>query len=165
MLGRAIEVILSLNEDRDFFYRDNYTSDRLARDIVDYVIARRTSIEQNRIYHTTELLNIPSITRELFYGPGPEEIPEEGLETAAGFLLQKDEFGDLSATYIYDSDQEFFREQEADALSGLMEAFPGGHYGLIPNICPFNHAMFQKKCIQGKRAPPPSIAAAVGTEL
>lgn len=126
MLGRAIEVILSLNEDRDFFYRDNYTSDRLARDIVDYVIARRTSIDQNRIYHTTELLNVPSITRELFYGPGPEELPEEGLETAAGFLLQKDEFGDLSATYIYDSDQEFLREQEADALSGLMEAFPGG---------------------------------------
>ena len=126
MLGRAIEVILSLNEDRDFFYRDNYTSDRLARDIVDYVIARRTSIDQNRIYHTTELLNVPSITRELFYGPGPEELPEEGLETAAGFLLQEDEFGDLSATYIYDSDQEFLREQEADALSGLMEAFPGG---------------------------------------
>ena len=126
MLGRAIEVILSLNEDRDFFYRDNYTSDRLARDIVDYVITRRTSIDQNRIYHTTELLNIPSITRELFYGPGPEELPEEGLETAAGFLLQEDEFGDLSATYIYDSDQEFLREQEADALSGLMEAFPGG---------------------------------------
>ena len=127
MLGRAIEVILSLNEDRDFFYRDNYTSDRLARDIVDYVIARRNENNiQNRIYHTTELLNIPSITRELFYGPGPEEIPEEGLETAAGFLLQKDEFGDLSATYIYDSDQEFLREQEADALSGLMETFPGG---------------------------------------
>ena len=126
MLGRAIEVILSLNEDREFFYRDNYTSDRLARDIVDYVIARRTSIDQNRIYHTTELLNVPSITRELFYGPGPEELPEEGLETAAGFLLQEDEFGDLSATYIYDSDQEFLREQEADALSGLMEAFPGG---------------------------------------
>jgi len=126
MLGRAIEVILSLNEDRDFLYRDNYTSDRLARDIVDYVITRRTSIDQNRIYHTTELLNIPSITRELFYGPGPEELPEEGLETAAGFLLQEDEFGDLSATYIYDSDQEFLREQEADALSGLMEAFPGG---------------------------------------
>ena len=127
MLGRAIEVILSLNEDRDFFYRDNYTSDRLARDIVDYVIARRDENNiQNRIYHTTELLNIPSITRELFYGPGPEEIPEEGLETDAGFLLQKDEFGDLSATYIYDSDQEFLREQEADALSGLMDAFPGG---------------------------------------
>ena len=63
MRGRAIEGSLSLNEDRDFFYRDNYTSDRLARDIVDYVIARRTSIEQNRIYHTTELLNITSITR------------------------------------------------------------------------------------------------------
>ena len=126
MLGRAIEVILSLNGDRNFFYRDTYTSDRLARDIVDYVIARRTSIGQNRIYHTTELLNIPSITREIFYGPGPEELPEEGLETDAGFLLQKDEFGDLSATYIYDSDQEFLREQEADALSGLMDAFPGG---------------------------------------
>ncbi|MBL04745.1 MAG: hypothetical protein CMJ99_03815 [Planctomycetes bacterium] len=136
MLARAIEVMLSLNVDREFNYGvdetsidygiEHYNSDQLARDIIDYVLARRTSDEQNRIYHVTELLNIPSVTRELFYGPEPMDIPPEGIETPGGFLLHRDEFGDLASTFIYDTDQEFIREQEADALSGLMDVFPGG---------------------------------------
>ena len=136
MLARAIEVMLSLNVDREFNYGvdetsidygiEHYNSDQLARDITDYVLARRTSDEQNRIYHVTELLNIPSVTRELFYGPEPMDIPPEGIETPGGFLLHRDEFGDLASTFIYDTDQEFIREQEADALSGLMDVFPGG---------------------------------------
>jgi len=136
MLARAIEVMLSLNVDREFNYGvdetsidygiEHYNSDQLARDITDYVLARRTSDEQNRVYHVTELLNIPSVTRELFYGPEPMDIPPEGIETPGGFLLHRDEFGDLASTFIYDTDQEFIREQEADALSGLMDVFPGG---------------------------------------
>ena len=136
MLARAIEVMLSLNVDREFNYGvdetsidygiEHYNSDQLARDIIEYVLARRTSDEQNRIYHVTELLNIPSVTRELFYGPEPMGIPPEGIETPGGFLLHRDEFGDLASTFIYDTDQEFIREQEADALSGLMDVFPGG---------------------------------------
>ena len=136
MLARAIEVMLSLNVDREFNYGvdetsidygiEHYNSDQLARDIIDYVLARRTSDEQNRIYHVTELLNIPSVTRELFYGPEPMDIPPEGIETPGGFLLHRDEFGDLASTFIYDTDQEFVREQEADALAGLMDVFPGG---------------------------------------
>ena len=136
MLARAIEVMLSLNVDREFNYGvdetsidygiEHYNSDQLARDITDYVLARRTSEEQNRIYHVTELLNIPSVTRELFYGPEPMGIPPEGIETPGGFLLHRDEFGDLASTFIYDTDQEFVREQEADALAGLMDVFPGG---------------------------------------
>ena len=136
MLARAIEVMLSLNVDREFNYGvdetsidygiEHYNSDQLARDIIDYVLARRTSEEQNRIYHVTELLNIPSVTRELFYGPEPMDIPPEGIETPGGFLLHRDEFGDLASTFIYDTDQEFVREQEADALAGLMDVFPGG---------------------------------------
>ena len=136
MLARAIEVMLSLNVDREFNYGvdetsidygiEHYNSDQLARDITDYVLARRTSDEQNRIYHVTELLNIPSVTRELFYGPEPMDIPPEGIETPGGFLLHRDEFGDLASTFIYDTDQEFIREQEADALAGLMDVFPGG---------------------------------------
>ena len=136
MLARAIEVILSLNVDREFNYGvdetsidygiEHYNSDQLARDIIEYVLARRTSEEQNRIYHVTELLNIPSVTRELFYGPEPMGIPPEGIETPGGFLLHRDEFGDLASTFIYDTDQEFVREQEADALAGLMDVFPGG---------------------------------------
>ena len=136
MLARAIEVMLSLNVDREFNYGvdetsidygiEHYNSDQLARDIIEYVLARRTSEEQNRIYHVTELLNIPSVTRELFYGPEPMGIPPEGIETPGGFLLHRDEFGDLASTFIYDTDQEFVREQEADALAGLMDVFPGG---------------------------------------
>ena len=136
MLARAIEVMLSLNVDREFNYGvdetsidygiEHYNSDQLARDIIEYVLARRTSEEQNRIYHVTELLNIPSVTRERFYGPEPMGIPPEGIETPGGFLLHRDEFGDLASTFIYDTDQEFIREQEADALSGLMDVFPGG---------------------------------------
>ena len=136
MLARAIEVMLSLNVDREFNYGvdetsidygiEHYNSDQLARDIIEYVLARRTSEEQNRIYHITELLNIPSVTRELFYGPEPMGIPPEGIETPGGFLLHRDEFGDLASTFIYDTDQEFVREQEADALAGLMDVFPGG---------------------------------------
>ena len=136
MLARAIEVMLSLNVDREFNYGvdetsidygiEHYNSDQLARDIIEYVLARRTSEEQNRIYHVTELLNIPSVTRELFYGPEPMGIPPEGIETPGGFLLHRDEFGDLASPFIYDTDQEFVREQEADALAGLMDVFPGG---------------------------------------
>ena len=136
MLARAIEVILSLNVDREFYYGvdetnidygiEHYDSDQLARDIIEYVLARRTSEEQNRIYHVTELLNIPSVTRELFYGPEPMDILPEGIETPGGFLLHRDEFGDLASTFIYDADQEFIREQEADALADLMDVFPGG---------------------------------------
>jgi len=48
-------------------------------------------------------------------------IPPEGIETPGGFLLHRDEFGDLASTFIYDTDQEFVREQEADALAGLMD--------------------------------------------
>ncbi len=136
MLARAIEVMLSLNVDREFNYGvdetsidygiEHYNSDQLARDIIEYVLARRTSEEQNRIYHVTELLNIPSVTRELFYGPEPMGIPPEGIETPGGFLLHRDEFGDLASTFIYDTDQEFVRDQEADDLAGLLDVFPGG---------------------------------------
>ena len=136
MLARAIEVILSLNVDREFNYGidegsidygiEHYDSGRLADDIIDYVLSRRTSEEQNRIYHVTELLNIPSVTRELFYGPAPVDITEEGIETPGGFLLHRDEFGDLASTFIYDTGQELLREQEADRLSELMDVFPGG---------------------------------------
>lgn len=125
MLGRAIEVILSLNEDREFYYNETYNSDRLARDITEYVLDRRTSPQQNRIYDVGELMNIHSITRELFYGPRPAEIPEEGIETARGFLLEKDDFGDLRSTYILNSDQELFREEEELGLQELKESFPG----------------------------------------
>ena len=66
MLARAIEVIVSMNEDGGFLYAydggtGSYDSERIAGDIVEYVLARRTSPEQNRIYHINELLNLSLI--------------------------------------------------------------------------------------------------------
>ena len=137
MLARAIEVIVSMNEDWGFLYAydggtGSYDSERIAGDIVEYVLARRTSPEQNRIYHVNELMNIPSITRELYYGPKLVEIPEEGLETDTGFLLKEDEFGDISSTYLYSDDIQMEREEQGAYISEQMDLMKESYGGALP---------------------------------
>ena len=137
MLARAIEVIVSMNEDWGFLYAyeggtGSYDSERIAGDIVEYVLARRTSPEQNRIYHINELLNIPSITRELYYGPQLVDLPEEGLETDTGFLLQEDEFGDVSSTFIYSDEMQMERDEQSSYISEQMELMQESYGSALP---------------------------------
>jgi len=126
MLARAIEVVISLNEDRGFFYDGTYESSQIADEIVDYVIARRTAEVQNRLYDTAELLNLENVTSELYFGPVPKEIPEEGLILDGGFVISRDKFGDLVANFTYD---DYFLEEQAlrhEELQELEEQF-GSH--------------------------------------
>lgn len=138
MLARAIEVVISTNEDNEFFYAydagfGNYDSDRIAADIVQYVLARRTSPEQNRIYYINELLNIPSITRELYYGPRLDDLPEDGLESANRlFLLSEDEFGDICSTYIYSDAMMMEREEDDEYIKQEMDRMRETYGGALP---------------------------------
>lgn len=137
MLARAIEVIISMNEDWGFLYSydsgtGNYDSERIAADIIEYVLARRTSPEQNRIYHINELLNIPSITRELYFGPQLVDIPKDGLETDNGFLLQEDEFGDVRSTYIYSDEMQMRREEDSEYIREQMDMMKETYGGALP---------------------------------
>ncbi len=71
MLSRAVQALIDLNLEREFEYLEVYDPGEVANNIVDYVLIRRRSLVQNVIYHPTELLNIFSITPELYYGPQP----------------------------------------------------------------------------------------------
>jgi type II secretory pathway component PulK len=100
MVRRAVLMMLSINEDAGYRYASTYQSERVAREIVEYVLERRMSPVQNRIYLASELLNLSSVTPELFYGPVPDLI--EGEEREMGdFVLRRDEYGDVVSEYLY----------------------------------------------------------------
>ena len=88
MLRRALLMVFSINEDHGFLYTRRYSADEIAADIVAYVLERRTAPVQNVIYHTSELLNLESITAEVYYGPQPSIPPGEELELAWPFPLR-----------------------------------------------------------------------------
>lgn len=98
MLDRALEMAWSINEQEyglPFQSGIRYSSSEIANAIVQYVLERRRNPAQNRIYLVSELLNIPEISPEVFYGSWPPV--RDGVETPAGdgFLLRRDEFGDI----------------------------------------------------------------------
>jgi len=125
MLARAIEVVISLNEDNfgADIYEDRYVSEQVAEEIVNWVIERRSDPVQNRIYHVSELLNLDYVTPELYYGP-TLVVPEDGLETFDGmFLVQRDDYGDLVAEFQYDERYLSDREMEREQLASLQEEY------------------------------------------
>jgi len=133
MLARAIEVVLSLNEDRRFFYEDTYQSVQIAEEIIEYVRARRGSETQNRIYDVEELLQLEYVTPEVFYGPQPTEMPEEGIVFDDGFVLSRDKYGDLVANYEgYDQEYQNDLELQREELSVLQEEF--GSFMNFPSV-------------------------------
>jgi hypothetical protein len=119
MVERAVVFMFSVNENEyGYRYSQRYSGPEIASAIVEYVLERRRSPYQNRIYLTTELLNIPGVTPEVYYGPVP--LVNEGDEYAVGegFILVKDEFGDVVPQYLYGPDAETI-EQERLALQEL----------------------------------------------
>jgi hypothetical protein len=126
-------MVFSINEDHGFLYTRRYSADEIAADIVAYVLERRTAPVQNVIYHTSELMNLDSITAEVYYGPQPSIPPGEELETDEGFALRRDEFGDLVAEYLYmDEFMAEQREEEKRMLEELQEQF--GRYASFPGL-------------------------------
>ena len=141
VLRRAVQFMLSTNESWGYEYEEHYQPDEIAGHIIEYVLARRRSPIQNIIYHPSELLNIYSITPELYYGPKVPIYPDESENVvfvedqwgeAYEFLLSRDEFGDIVAEPIayddaYAMEQEFQREQ----LQQLQESF--GQFANFPS--------------------------------
>ncbi|MBN1441427.1 MAG: hypothetical protein JXA90_01910 [Planctomycetes bacterium] len=126
MLERAIHTLFSINEDRGFFYEEPHSAADIAAEIVDYVLTRRQAPVQNIIYHQSELLNLYTVTSELYYGPQPAIAMGEELDLGTGFLLRRDEFGDLTAEYLYTHpDLLLQKEDEQLLLEELKERFAG----------------------------------------
>jgi len=123
MLDRAINMMFLINE-QEYGYEypsgQRYISGQIARAIVDYVLERRMSQYQPRIHLVSELLNIPGITSEVYYGPMPRIEPGEELPIG-NFILTHDEFGDVVPEYIYSDVDDFDRQQQAEEIGRLMQ--------------------------------------------
>lgn len=132
MLRRAVDMVFSMNEDSGFLYSRKYDPQLIAGDIVSYVLERRGSMVQNIIYHPSELLNLDSITPEVYYGPQPSLGAGEEMETEKGFLLRRDEYGDLVAEYLYGDEYAVEREDEMRMLEELQEDY--GQYASFPGL-------------------------------
>ena len=123
MLDRAINMMFLINEQEyGYLYPSGqrYVSGQVARAIVDYVLERRMSESQPWIHLISELLNIPGITSELYYGPMPRVDPGEELPIG-NFVLAHDEFGDLVPEYMYSDMDDYDREMEAEEIERLLQ--------------------------------------------
>jgi len=114
MVERAVEGMFSVNELNGFLFPSGikYSASEIASSIIQYVLERRQQPFQNRIYLVTELLNIPGITPEVFYGPIPFVPEGEEFDTGTGFVLRRDDFGELMPEYLYGTDDAQLREEE-----------------------------------------------------
>jgi type II secretory pathway component PulK len=119
MVERALWFMFSVNENEyGHRYSQKYSASQLAPAIVDYVLERRRAPYQNRIYLTSELLNVPGVTPEVYYGPTPLVKDGDEIQRGEGFLMVKDEFGDVVPQYLYGPDAEVLAE-ERKALEEL----------------------------------------------
>ena len=121
MLERAIEGMFSINELNGFLFPSGikYSASEIASSIIQYVLERRQQPYQNRIYLVTELLNIPGITPEVFYGPLPFVPEGEEFDVGNGFVLRRDDFGELIPEYLYGDVDPQLLEQENLRLQDL----------------------------------------------
>ena len=142
MLGRAIDILIRLNEENGFEYELGYPqSQYLAVAIEDYCYQIRLMPFQNKITLVTDLMNLEGVTPELFYGPIPHIRPgEELLDPYGEFAYRTDEFGDLVGEYLYiDPEWQLEQELRQEDFQMLMEQgqfapfqqFPG--MGLLGN--------------------------------
>jgi len=124
MLERAIVGMFSMNENNGFVFPSGikYSAGDIASSIIQYVLERRQQPFQNRIYLVTELLNIPGITPEVFYGPLPFVPEGEEFDMGNGFVLRRDDFGELTTEYLYGEDPQLLEEQN-QALHELESQF------------------------------------------
>jgi len=131
MVERAILMMFSVNENEyGYRYSVRYNAREIAMAIVDYVLDRRSSPAQNRIYVLTELLNVPGVTREVFYGPTPELKEGEDFNVGSGFVLRRDEFGDVVPQYVEEYQDPALEEQKRlledfQRQFGQFKDFPG----------------------------------------
>jgi hypothetical protein len=130
MVSRAVLMLLSINEDNGYHYSARYFADSVASAIVEYILMRREDTVQNRIYLTSELLNVEGITPELFYGPTPVLPAGEEVQVGEGFVLKRDEFGDIAPEYIYSDYDEAMHEEEHGDMEELMGEF--GRFASFP---------------------------------
>ncbi|HVR73433.1 MAG TPA: hypothetical protein VMT52_03840 [Planctomycetota bacterium] len=123
VLERAILKMFSVNEfGYGYRYSRKYDAATLARDIVQYVLDRKQMPHQARIYLLTELLNIPGVTPEVYYGPVPRLVQGEEFPVGDGFILRYDEFGDAVPEWTFGMDPAA-EEEEARVLQELQSHF------------------------------------------
>jgi hypothetical protein len=151
MLGRAMDLMIRLNEENGFYYEFGYPDpEYLALAIEEYCFERVFLMYPSTISLVSEMLMIPdgSVTPEIYYGPQPLIAPGDEFFDANGeFLYERDEFGDLTTEYLYTSDDWLYeqeeRESRLDELQGEFGpnqsfAFLGGLMGnsLTQNMKP-----------------------------
>lgn len=130
LVERAILMMFSYNEQLGYRYNVKYSASAVANNIVDYVLTRRNAQFQNRIYLLTELLNVPEVTREVFYGPMPEIHGDEELAVGNGFVLKRDEYGDVAPVFQDLMDDPYLEDEkrqmeELQSQFGRYMDFPG----------------------------------------
>jgi hypothetical protein len=116
-------MVFSINEGNGYRYEAQYSPDRLADDIVQYLLERRQAPINNRLLLVSELLNVPGLTPEIFYGPMLAIPAGEALPVGDGFTLRRDEYGDLVAEYAYSDYDQAAQEQSRQELQQLQEQF------------------------------------------
>lgn len=132
MLERTLIMMFSINENKfGYRYAQRYDAATMARDIVQYVLDRKQSQFLSHIYLVTELLNIPGITSEVFYGPTPRVLPGEEVQAGDGFVLHLDEFGDIIPQWLYGEDPSML-EDERETLKVLEDQY--GRFSDLPNM-------------------------------
>lgn len=131
MVDRAVNMMFSINENeygRQYAFR--YSSAEVAQAIVDYVLERRRDPYQSRIFLVTELLNLPEVNREIFYGPQPQLAEGDEEYLGNGFSLVRDEFGDCVARFDDMFEDPFLEDQRLEmedlqSQFGQFADFPG----------------------------------------
>ena len=131
MLRRAILMVFSINENNGFPYAEKYFPETIATAIVDYVLERRRQDFNNRILLVSELLSLDDVTPEVYYGPYPP-VGEENQYEMDGFVLERDEYGDVSPRFVYDDFELADMEAEREEVAGLLEQY--GQFADLPGM-------------------------------
>ncbi|MBN1418513.1 MAG: hypothetical protein JXP34_07020 [Planctomycetes bacterium] len=94
MLERLIQGVVEWNQQMGYMYLGSYNPAIISEEIMSYVLERKSRPGDSYIFEVTELLNLPDVTTELFYGPSKElNFQGTGL-IQQGLLL--DEFNDVT---------------------------------------------------------------------
>lgn len=150
LVYRAVVMTFSVNEnDYGYRYSRYYDARAIAQEIVKYVLERRRAPQGNRIFLVTELLNVPGVTREIFYGPTYDVAPGEEVPLGRGFVLRRDEFGE--AVPVYDVLPDPYLEAQKTLLQDLQSQF--GRYADFPGM----GRLFSNALTRGIAEPPVEI--------
>jgi hypothetical protein len=137
MLERAIAKMYEINTENGFDYQVKPPNQRaLAEAIERYAYEKRAQPRQNYLHLPSELLNVLAQmgeSPEVYYGPRTNLRPgEEFMDRGQEFRYQVDEFGDLSAEYLYAEDLTLERQMMEEQLKELQGMY--GQFTTFPEL-------------------------------